>query len=162
MAVTVRYVGVPISARLAKLPSFVAAMRTRYLIHWAGQIVLSMRMNIDESRAPDGSLHLALKHPRGKGHNQDNHPLKDSGALYESIQYLPAEPVNQVWIGATAVSKRGFPYPIVHNQGYPKGDSSISARIPRRRFAGLRDADRLMIDNGREAAVREIFGELNA
>jgi hypothetical protein len=155
LPVTVRFIGQPIGPRLRQLPAVIAALRTKYLTLWAGQIVISERMNIDEGRAPDGSMHPALKHPRGKGHNQGNHPLKDSGEMYDSIKFYPLDPTTFVRIGPTAVSKKGFPYPVVQNDGYPKGESSITARIPRRRFVGLRSSDRTFISEGALAMARE-------
>lgn len=152
MPVTVRFIGAPIGPRLRQLPAVVDSLRTKYLTIWAGQIVISERMNIDEGVAPDGSIHLALKHPRPKGHNQGNHPLKDSLELYNSIKFTPLEPTSFVRIGPTAVSKNGFPYPTVQNRG------TLDGRTPRRRFIGLRSSDRTFIRESAIAMAHEAMG----
>lgn len=154
MPVTARFVGGPIGPRLRQLPAIVASLKSKYLTTWAGQIVISQKMNIDEGVSPSGAIHLALKRPRPKGHNQENHPLKDSLELYNSIKFTPLEPTDFVRIGPTAVSKSGFPYPTAQNKG--------TDTIPRRRFIGLRSSDRTFIRESALAMAREAMQMVSA
>lgn len=141
MPVTVRFIGQPIGPRLRQLPAVIAALRTKYLTIWAGQIVISERMNIDESRTPEGAPFPPLLRPRPKGHNQNPTPLKDTLALYNSISFAPLEPTTVVRIGPSARSAKGFPYP--------------SAQNVTRRFVGLRSSDRTFISESALQMARE-------
>jgi phage virion morphogenesis protein len=124
------------------LAAIVRMRDTGLLLRTIGRkVVVSVRKNFMESRSPEGLRWPGLKKPRSRSHNPGTRPLRDTGALYESITFM---------VGADHVSI-GYPRETFYGRFHQHG----TRFIPQRRFLGLRDGD---IPDMREAAREHLAG----
>lgn len=89
----------------------------------------SQKLNIEESRSPNGAPFKPLKNSRRPGHPYGNKPLIDTSRMYQSIHYR-VRSRSEVFSGPDLNAAPYFPR---QNQG--------TGRIPARTFIGLRPED---------------------
>jgi phage gpG-like protein len=145
---TVHVLGQPDLER--KIQSLEAGMDTRAILDEGAALIFNrMRSRFlleeDPNDSPWTRSMAAIRRERtGRGGGT----LFDIGKLFRSLQ-LSAESATSRAIGTDARSKKGFPYPIVHQFGL--------AGFPRRQFLGFGDEDiSLMTD----VVIRHIIQEL--
>lgn len=94
----------------------------------------TQKMNIEESRSPDGVTYRALAEStvkaRGESHPYGDKPLLDTTNMYQSIHFVELDE-SSVFAGPSMTQADYFPFV---NEGH-KG-------IPARTFIGLRPDDR--------------------
>ncbi|MCA9013865.1 MAG: phage virion morphogenesis protein [Planctomycetaceae bacterium] len=108
---------------VARQPSAEEAMQATL-----GELKADLAQGFQSSTAPDGTPWAPLKHPRPKGHNQDNKPLIDTGRLQESVLYNGDEHHEEISNGGLVMISE-VEYGRFHQEG--------TRKFPARPFMGF-------------------------
>lgn len=114
-----------------------------------GVVKAELAQGFQSSIAPDGTPWARLKNPRPPGHNQDNKPLIDTGAMQESVLYTGANHIEDVsgqgLVLATADEQARF-----HQRG--------TAKIPARPVMGFSEK---ALDTAADLTADSIANEID-
>lgn len=115
------------------------------------EVKAELAQGFQSSKAPDGTHWAPLKHPRPKGHNQDNRPLIDTGKLQDSVLYTGEDHIEEV-VGQGMLLGTTVDYSAVHQEG------STKKNIPARPFMGFSEKT---IDTAAELTADSVANQID-
>lgn len=116
-----------------------------------GEVKADLAQGFSSSKSPEGVAWAPLKHPRPKGHNQDNKPLIDTGKLQSSVLYQGADHIEGV-SGQGLVIGTEVEYAGVHQYG------STKKNIPQRKFMGFSEK---ILDTSTELTADSVINQID-
>jgi len=99
---------------------------------WMEEFAQNIAEGFQGSHSQFGQTWPPLKHPRPKGHNQDPHPLIDTGALMASVTSDAGDSIREITVGhgeSTLTFGTSIAYGIFHQTG--------TSRVPARPFLNV-------------------------